>query len=657
MLERLDQRGLVPLLLLSQGLVVLPHLLRLPLWFAGLGLGALFWRYWAHVRKVALPGRMLSALITLSSLAGVYYEFRAVSGREAGVALLVVMTCLKVLELKARRDALILIYLGYFLVGTNFLFSQAIPMALYLLGAVWVNTLALVALNRLDGLAKPRQAMVTTSRLVALTLPTMLLLFVLFPRLPGPLWRMPDAPGRGTTGMSDSMSPGEINALATDDAVAFRVRFDGEIPAKPRLYWRGLVFDHYDGLTWVGNPSPPRQPAPVVSEGERVRYSVALPSGRYRWLYSLDIPAAGPQDTPLRRDHVLMLERPINDARSYRLTSYGQYRFGIALSAFDRSRNLQLPARDGNERSRAWARNEREQAGSDAAYVDRVLRFIHEQPFYYTLTPPILREEQIDDFWFDQRRGFCEHYAGSFVYLMRAAGIPARVVVGYQGGEVNPYGHYLIVRQADAHAWTEVWLAGEGWRRIDPTAAIAPARVESRLNLRFAGVDPLFDTNVFDGPAATSLWQEIGLYWDSVNSAWNTWVVDFDQERQGDFFSAFGLPRFGAAELGYFLAALLAAALAIGSVLLLREQDRPDTIARTYLRLEQRLAKLGLHRAPEESPTAFLARAARSQPRLAAELTAIAQLYAALRYRNSRKPLLLGRELRTRVARLGAKTR
>ncbi|MBI2380078.1 MAG: DUF3488 domain-containing transglutaminase family protein [Gammaproteobacteria bacterium] len=653
MLESLTRPGLLPLLLFSQLIVSAPHLWRLPAWLSGLSLAALLWRYLAERRRLPMAGPWLGGLLALLALGGVFYEFRTIAGREAGVALLVLMSCLKVLELRKRRDAVLLVNLGYFLIGTNFLFSQTMAMATYMLAALWVNTLSQIALNRLDACAQPRELARSAGRLVLLSLPYVLVLFVLFPRLPGPLWRMPDSGGRAVTGMSDTMTPGDVSALSQNDNIAFRVRFEGENPPRGELYWRGLVLAAYDGLTWSAGYTPLRGvPKTELDGGETRHYRIALEPGRYRWLYALDVPAEAAPGTRLRGDYQLLLERPLNDRLNYPMSSLKGYRIGLELTDVARLRFLALPKGDGNSRARIWAQAEFAAAGSPEGFVQRVLRHVHDSPFYYTLNPPILGEAQIDDFWFNQRRGFCEHYAGSFVYLMRAAGVPARVVVGYQGGEANPYGNYLIVRQSDAHAWTEVWLEGQGWKRIDPTSAIAASRVESRLERRFSGLDPLFDPASFGEAAVPDAWADLALYWDSLNSRWNTWVVSFDAERQAEALSNLGLPNWSGAELGYVLAVLLALVLAVGGVLLLREQRALDTIARTFLHLERRLARRGFVRETHEPPAEFLARVARARPAQAEALVAIARLYTTLRYRNSSKPLLLQRELRRQVARL-----
>lgn len=647
-LERLDRPGLFGLLLTSQALVVAPHLWRLPGDLAVVGILAFVLALRSRGSPERMPPRWLMLVFALGALAAVLYDFRTVAGKDAGVALLVVMSCLKLLELKSRRDALLLLDLGYFVIATNFFFSQSIPMALYLMGSFLVTSLSLVALNRLNGFAAPKALVGMSLRMTALAVPTMLLLFVLFPRLPGPLWRMPDNPGQATTGVSDVMAPGDINSLATSDNIAFRVRFDGPIPAPSARYWRGLVLADYDGLAWKQGFVPASVPPAPVGAGTPLRYTLALEQGRYRWLYALDWPIQGTDQASLHPGYQLLLERPLNDRLSYRMSSYPDARLDQPLSPLERRRYLALP-RDDNTRARRWARDERERAGSDSAYLAATLAYIHQQPFFYTLNPPILGEAQIDDFWFNQRKGFCEHYASSLVYLMRAAGVPARVVVGYQGGERNPFGDYLIVRQSDAHAWTEIWLEGEGWRRVDPTAAIDRSRVESRLRQRFAGVDPDFDPAVFDTGKDKNLWAEVALYWDSVNSSWNNWVVDYNQERQGQFLTQLGLPEWKSSDLGYVLGGLIGLAALAGALMLLREQDRADTIARAVGRFERRLSRFGYQRAPEESPTQFWARIAGIHPEWREELLRMSQLYVALRYRNSSKPILLERELNRRI--------
>jgi transglutaminase-like putative cysteine protease len=452
-------------------------------------------------------------------------------------------------------------------------------------------------------------------------------LFILFPRVSGPLWNLPQDAYRGRTGLSDEMSPGAISQLSQTDTVAFRVQFTGTVPSPEQLYWRGPVLWDYDGHTWKGIAEIPSSTFDYTPEGAGMDYTVTLEPHGKRWLFALDLPASLPVETMATTSFELLRAQPVNEVLRYQVRSYLYYRTG-ELSSWERQRALQLPAQV-NPRARTLAAEWRKRDPDPAALVRAALALFRKEPFYYTLTPPLLGKEGVDDFLFNTRQGFCEHYAGSFVFLMRAAGVPARVITGYQGGERNALDNYLIVRQSDAHAWAEVWLEDWGWVRVDPTAAVAPERVEQGL---YAAVASPKTLPILMG--RHNLWiQQLGLGWDALNKAWNKWVLTYGPERQQQFLSVLGLG------IGDWRGMAFAMVLALGSLGLvfaglrtLQRRAAVDPVIQAYQCFCAKLARYGLVRDAHEGPLDFAERVARHHPDLAYQARLISQLYATLRF-------------------------
>ncbi len=630
--------------------VLLPQLLRLPPWFSPYCVALLGWRLAIDLRGWPLPGRALRLLLTAGGVGAVLLGYRTLFGPDAGLALLSVMLCLKLLELRTLRDAMLVVFLGYFLVAGGFLVDQSIFVGTYLLLTVLLLTTALMALNHPAGTtANSRFYLRRAGMLLAQSLPIMVLLFVLFPRLPGPLWGMPKSPSTASTGISDHMTLGNITDLSDSQAVAFRVQFDGPVPPASQLYWRGPVLWTTDGRRWdpIRRDPPPwfRKPAEHEALAEPVRYALTLEPHDEAWLFALDLPATVPAKALLTADFQLLLRRKATTRQRFELSAHTAYRTG-PLGEDQRRLGLQLPPAS-NPRTRDLARQWSALAPADI--VRTALALFREQPFWYTRQPPPLGDDAIDQFLFDSRRGFCEHYAAAFVTLMRGAGVPARVVTGYQGGESNPLADYLIVRQSSAHAWAEVWLQDQGWVRVDPTAVIPAERVAADTDIaRFRSTAaPLLDINVA-WLARTMARLRYG--WDAVNNAWNQWVLGYNDQRQQELLRKLGLDRFGWQGAVAIMAGAIALVLAGVAIQLgLRARGRPDRVVRAYQRYCRRLERVGLGRAPQEGPWNFARRAAAARPDLAPAIDEITALYIGLRY-GTAAPALLPR-LHAAVAR------
>ena len=620
-------------LLAVLSLLLAPHLQRLPIWAAVLVVGIVVWRTAAAYRGwPMLPGWM-RVLLTFGAFAGVYASFGRVSGQTAGVALITVMAALKLTELRARRDTMVMVFLMYFMLITHFLFSQELWTAAYLLVMTALITGVLIDANHPGSALPLRDSLRISGGMVLRALPLMLLIFVLFPRIPGPIWGLPADAGAARSGLSDSMAPGEISSLINSEAVAFRVRFDGAVPPARERYWRGPSFARFDGRKWDSGMRPPEAEDPIAElSGPAYGYEVVLEPNRTSWLFALDLPSRVglPSDARLNADYQLVLSQgELRDRRLYRLSSHPQYRLQTQLPDRLRTQMLQLP-KNSNPRAQALAQQWRDQGLNDAAIVKTALQRYRTGDYYYTLQPPSLGRNSVDEFLFDTRRGFCEHYASSFAVLMRAAGIPARIVTGYQGGEPNAIGDYWIVRQSDAHAWTEVWLAGRGWLRVDPTAAVAPERVERGIGSALSDTElPTF----LDPTQRQGFRFNLEARWDWANAQWNYWVLGYGPELQADFLHRFGLGDWQ--DMILALTITITAALTGLGWLLLRQArvDQPaDAALRAWRRLQQKLARIGLVQGDDEGPRDYVSRVVAARPELAPTLTPALALYLQLRY-------------------------
>lgn len=613
-------------------LVMAPHLGRVPLWVS-LFVGVLLtWQTLAALRHWPPANRWLRLSLALLAFAGVYANFGRINGQEAGVALLMVMLALKLTETHTHRDIMVLLGLCYFVLVTHFLFSQSIAMAGFLGIAAWLITACFLDANHPQGALPWRTALRSSGVLVLQAIPVAAILFVLFPRIPGPLWGLPsDSGASARTGLSDHMEPGLISTLALSDAVAFRVRFQGKPPPANERYWRGPVLWEFDGRRWSVGEATRAVAAPVLEHGQaqRISYQVTIEPHRSKWLLALDMPAQGPPGSHRNAAGELISSKAVKERRLYTATSYLHYRLQPKprpkLLAYAR----RLPAY-GNPKTRALAKQWRAQGLTDAQIINAALTRFRQQPFRYTLRPPALSgTDAIDDFLFDTRAGFCEHYAGAFTFLMRAAGIPARIVTGYQGGELNTLGGYMIVRSADAHAWSEVWLAKRGWVRVDPTSAVAPERIESGLSAALGVGEPV----PYMARRSGALWYQMELRWDWINASWNRWFLAYGPELQSSFLSRFGLPDWRAMILA--LTALLTVFLTLLGIALVwqaRPRSTHDPVQAAWLRFCRRLAAAGVPRAPDEGPQAYAARLSVSHPQWRTSVRRITALYIELRY-------------------------
>lgn len=602
---------------------VMPHASRLPAWCLAMTAAALIWRGLLAWREGPLPSRPFLVFVLLLACGLTWWSHRTLLGQEAGVTMVVALTALKTLELRARRDAFVVFFLGFFLILTQFLYSQSLLTAVAMLVAVWGLLTALVLANLPVGRPALAQAAAAAARIAALGTPIMIVLFLLFPRLP-PLWGQPEG-ALARTGLSGQMELGQVAEMALDDSIAMRVRFlGGERPRPSQLYFRGPVLSQFDGNIWRQGGDGPwlRQAsgpqAPIRVQGRALDYELTLEPSRQKLLplpeATVDTPEiSGSVGTLELRQHELQWQttQPITE----RLRVLGQawlaYSQGPQLAHPALREFVELPAAR-NPRTLAWAmelRRRPDLAQADADTLSRwLLDHIRNQGFRYTLSPGTYGSDAIDEFWFQRRAGFCEHFAAAYVVLMRALDVPARVVTGYQGGELNPVDGYWVVRNSDAHAWAEYWQAGRGWVRVDPTSAVAPERIERGSRLRppagiVGGTLTVIDPDVG---------RQLRDIWDAVNNGWNQWVLNYSQGRQLEALRKLGLEGPDWTDVARALVIALTNLSLAAAVWAWWERRRFDPWLQAYARVRAVLERAGID-VPPHRPPLSLARQLRQQ--------------------------------------------
>lgn len=652
-------RNCMAWLLLSLVAVVIPHSLRLPVWeMIGL-VAVLVWRIQLYRGAWIFPNRWIKAVLAVGFTVALFYQYGTFYGLDPMVALLMVSVMLKLLEMHKKRDVITVIFLGYFTTSIQFLFSQTVFDFLYGLFCLILLLAAQISLYQDKRLNSMAQAFPMAGKIVLQSIPVMLILFLLFPRI-GSLWAVPLPKDNATTGVSNSMSPGDFSKLSKSGGRAFTATFDGDVPANRDLYWRGLVFSHFDGRAWV--PSrwgtyPGAELVDWVEQGaqehqpwyswaepksETIKYEVILEPTNQPWLFSLPLANISQEETGLTRTFTWIKKGAVNQRYRYTVESNLQYDLAVELPAWLRQLELQLPE-DFNPRTRELAQQWRREATDDWQIVNRFLNHIT-RDFTYTLEPPALGRNTVDEFLFQTKRGFCEHFASSFVFFMRAAGIPSRVVTGYQGGERIQ--DFIQVSQSDAHAWAEVWIAGEGWKRVDPTSSVAPSRIES-------GMDAVFQRAV-NNPLSIEAYKHIGILnelrrqLDVWNYNWQKWVLNYNQDKQEGLISKlFGSNKSWAAGLSLVIG--LAGFVAL-LTLVYWWRGRPRPLApglREYHRFARKFKKFGVERKPGEDNRAFTRRVCEQFPEKKDEILQISNLFEAAVYAGNAHAI---KDLKTKIS-------
>jgi transglutaminase-like putative cysteine protease len=605
-----------------------PHLATITPWVAGvLGL-AITWRGGAVLGRWPLPGRWLRGLLTLASTFAVAWQYRGLTGLDAGSALLLLMLALKLLETTTARDRAVVVFIAWFALFAAFLREQSLLSVAQLAAGLIAGAAALLQGARAGRTLPAADGLRATSRLLVHAAPLAVALFVLFPRLPGPIWALPAPGGSGRTGLSDEMSPGDITSLARSDQVAFRVRFTRGDPVPGDLYWRGPVLERFDGRRWRGAgqgsaaPTSPARPAPGATIYE---YEVILEPHDGPWLLPLEAPLDWDiTAATLSPAQELVNAEGVDRRMAYRARSAAAGSFAAAAPGGA----LLGTARQRNPGAQALAAELRAAAATDEDYLLAILQRFRDEEFFYTLAPPALGADPVDDFLFRTRAGFCEHYAAAFTLLARAAGLPARVVTGYQGGEWNPVGGYWVIRQSDAHAWSEVWLDGR-WVRFDPTGAVAPERIEAGLEAALPGITG-------DGLPVVGgqrLLDAVALRWDALNATWDRFVLAFGPEQQAGLLMRLGLRAPTGRDIAVACGVATSFVLLAFAVLRLgRPRPARDPLREAWHEVAGKLARVTRPPAAHETPAEYAAAVGILRPDLAAPVRALVTRYLELRY-------------------------
>lgn len=642
--------------------ILLPHVPRMPFWLLAMCAAAIVGRILIYQGRIGQPGNWTKFALIVTMVVLLPIEFgRDIFSTDAMVAVLLVGITLKLLEMYQKRDVLLVMYLCYFTVIAEFLYSQAILISIYMGFCVVLTTSALMSLHQTQEAQKPLRTLKMSGVILLQSVPLMLAFFILFPRI-SPLWSVPLQAAQNATGLSDSMSPGDIGELTRSADVAFRVHFEGTPPPNEQLYWGALTLDEFDGREWRrGFPSdrpsflgasfrePPQWFDDIRVAGEPVVYNVIMEPTYRTWIYTLRMPRFIDDRMTQRRDFQVDSIRPVAQRFTYDARSYLDFSADADPDYIPPRRLRTLAGNDGatdvggNPRARDFARDLREHyprdaanpAAGDRAFIEAVLQHFRNEEFFYTLSPATLGGNPVDEFLFDTREGFCEHYASAFTFLMRAVGIPARVVTGYQGGEFNPYDGTLTVRQYDAHAWSEVWLPGEGWQRVDPTAAVAPERIEQGSDFTLQEEEEFLNDDAFAlvNFRESALLNDLRLRLEMMDYAWNRFVLNYDQDTQFQLFnSLFGdVTRTKIILTVVTFMALVGAFVAF--VVFRKPAVNPKPAAtQQYLRFCAYLERIGFARRPGETPQHYLERVSSANPQWRDEMRGVTEAFVEIAF-------------------------
>lgn len=620
-------RNSLIMLMACQAMVILPHAAHISFWIIGVGLFCAWWRWMIFLGRKIFPSFWLKTALVLSSVAGVLISEGVSKNLETWAALLIVAFALKLLEMKTRRDAYVVIFIAYFVISVQFIFNHSMGIVAYELLALVLATAAMVGMNQFHTRVNPKQSIKIAAQILLQAIPLMVVVFVLFPRI-SPIWSIASPSQQARTGLSSEMTPGDIANLARSDEIVFRAEFEEEIPGNEELYWRGRVYSNFRLGTWSEETIPENKYdtasvewvnaerkkwfSPKTNDLSKISYSILLEPTFDRWLFGLDVAKPKTSSTGLLWNYRLVSKKTVQSLLQYEVDSFPNAKMNLSLPKFLKKQTTTINKKD-NPKTIKFARELYKRSKNTEDYANKVLAHIRKQEYFYTLEPPTLaRKNSIDEFWFDTRAGFCTHYAGAFVYMMRAAGIPARMVGGYQGGEINPVTRHVVVRQYQAHAWTEIWLPKKGWQRFDPTAAVAPTRISSGL------AAALSENDVSSLSAFTNLRlnkslgiQKLMFMFESLEHRWNLFVIGYGTEMQTDFLEKI-LGKITAAKIALVL--LLAAVLSIAfvSLSLLKNNRMKNThpvikILHSFL---HKLSRQGWVRQQHESVKQFITRAA-----------------------------------------------
>ena len=616
---------------LSLAIVISPHLSRFPAWSVVLIIVLFAWRLLCIRRTHWHVPKWLLVIISIVTMLGIYLHFETLAGKTAGSVLLSLLLAIKLHESQSQRDYMLLISLSFFIIVTNFLFSQSIPTVIYMLLATVILIMSMLSISQGSANLTFRYKLKFSTQILLQSIPLMLIMFVLFPRVSGPIWQFPQEKQQAITGLSNTMSPGNISNLIQSNAVAFRVKFDDKIPAQSNLYWRAIVLWYFDGNTWEqGKTNRSPNTSLNLLTNKTINYTITLEPHNKTWLYALDIPYRVPDSVNYTNNYNLRSWQKVNNLFQYKVTSVMKYIIQATLSPWEKSAGLKIPHTT-NPKTIQMGKQLAQQYSKPEDIVSYVLNMFNQQNYHYTLRPPLTPGlDSVDKFLFETKRGFCEHYASSFTLLMRAAGIPARIVMGFQGGTVNPLNQIMTVHNSDAHAWSEVWLENRGWVRVDPTAAIAPKRIEQSLQ---EALEP-DEARPFHMQINSGLIKKALFYWDAIDNQWNQWVVGYDKEKQLKFLQTLLNSKTSFSNIIIIMVTSFTCVLLVLSLLIMKpwRREKIDPVMKVYNDYCHKLASRGIVREPYEGPFDFATRASTTLPKNKNSIELITRLYTKLRY-------------------------
>lgn len=617
--------------------LLMPHYIYLPVWASCLSLTTLIWRAALSTKPAAkLPGRLIKTALAILFFALTYINFNSINGPEAGGCLLVMLTSLKTLELRAKRDALVIFYLGFFLIMLGFLQSQNIPTAIGLFIGLTLLMAALVNANMPSGTPPLKNAIKIALRLMLWGSPLMIALFITFPRL-DPLWQLPNQ-NLARTGVSDTLTINSIGQLVQDESIAFRIKFDGKEPPMSDMYFRGPVLSIFDGETWrvreiffesmYGNDAFNQVFQP---QSPPINYEITMEVTNQPWIFTLDSTIAPPQLAGYQLQMYSAFQWFSIPPLSERIRYQGIAYINVITSPPPQQwllADTRLPP-DTNPKTQAWAVELSQNpifAALDAkGKAQWLLDYIRTENFRYTLTPPkgYSPQNAADQLWFEYKEGFCEHYSYAFAVLMRALGIPTRIVTGYQGAEPNFVDGFWTVRQSNAHAWTEIWQDGYGWLRIDPTFAIAPERINYG-SLRQNANNP-----IMAGLGSLSVWGQITMRWEAIENAWNQWVLGYNVTSSLDMLARLGIKSPNWFTLIKIILAFFAILFSFIFSWIFWKNKHLDSWNKTYIIIKKKLKQAGFNITDSMGPRKLaesLNEAAKNIPQLSKIQEALFQL-------------------------------
>jgi len=655
-----------------------PHINNIPIPFIILNLFTISLFYIADLKLLNLPATLIKVILTFLAIILVPLNFGFHFTQNIATVLLSAMICLKLLEVKNYRDKrniFIILFLGYFLVCTYFLNSQSLLISLYGLFLIFLITLNLAIYSRAPLTTIPIIPILSIiGKLALFAIPLTIILFLFFPRVPGPLWTLPSDDSSGTTGLSGEMYPGSVNNISESNEIAFRIDFDNIIPNANKLYWRGPVLTRTDGLSWQQSPIHDKPLGSsykniITNPNDYVSYTITLEPQKQPWVFTLEMPESLSSNflkkPYLSKDLQYVVKHKISQVVQYRARSATSFYFA-QHDPVEISLALRFPG-GSNSKTFILGSKWKKEIKDKNRIIEKALDMFRYDDFYYTRTPPLMITNPADQFLFEAKQGFCEHYASSFVLLMRAAGIPARVVVGYQGMEYNKLGNYYVVRQSNAHAWAEVWLDDKGWTRIDPTAEIPQDHIDDSifdyrsrdleyLNINYSNLNQLSQKFLINNWQTISEWTNtINQYLDNLKYTWNNWLLGYDKKKQqllmqflgfnyrwkNMIFLMFGLLFFCFSLIFYFQ--------------ILKKINKDDHEVISYKKLLNKLSKQGLTIHPHDGPEKIKNAAIKKFKHKESQINAIFNYYIHLRYGKSYQTFS-NKDFRKMVARFNLKT-